>query len=188
MRGLVHSPCITEIETMSREIKMSHKELVSHSHYWLESQNMVRVALMEFGAGSNGEIPDVIGFGRFGNSVVVECKVSRSDFLSDKTKPFRAKPELGMGVYRLYACPWGMLKPEEMPEKWGLLYVNTNGYARIKKKVFPLRPHETSVSAFNANLVSEHHLMMNALNRLRYRGVIDRVYEPLPSMEAYNGG
>jgi len=36
------------------------------------------------------EIPDVIGFGS-GFSIVIECKVSRADFLQDKKKPHRAK-------------------------------------------------------------------------------------------------
>lgn len=167
---------------------MKHRELVEYSHRWLEGQSIIRVALMEFGAGSNGEIPDVIGFGRFGNSVVIECKVSRSDFLSDKKKPFRMDSELGMGVYRLFACPWGLIEPEEVPKQWGLLYVNKKGYARIQKKVLPKRPYETNKNAFKSNLLSEHQLMMNALNRFRYRNLIDKVYEPLPTMTAYNGG
>lgn len=165
---------------------MTHSELVKYSSRWLLNQNIVRVTLEEFGAGNNGEIPDVIGFGRFGNSVVIECKVSRSDFLRDHKKPFRK--ENGMGKYRLFSCPWGLININELPEKWGLVWFNENGYGRIQKRVFPKRPMDENENAFYQNLLCEHHLMMNALNRLRYRGVLDRVYEPLPNMLAYNGG
>ena len=51
-------------------------------------------------------------------------KVSHSDFLADKKKWWRtqAKPELQAGNLRWYLCPEGIIKPEELPEGWGLLY------------------------------------------------------------------
>lgn len=62
---------------------------------------------------------------------VIEAKVSRADFLADKKKPHRADPNLALGQYRYYACPEGMIKPEELPEKWGLIYVNERGHCSM---------------------------------------------------------
>ena len=45
-------------------------------------------------------------------------------FLADRSKPHRLNPEMGMGKYRYYICPTGLIKPEELPEKWGLIYVS----------------------------------------------------------------
>ena len=51
---------------------------------------------------ASGEVPDVIGWKGSCQSVLVECKVSRSDFLADANKPFRLKPEEGLGSRRFY--------------------------------------------------------------------------------------
>lgn len=56
------------------------------------------------------------------SSYLIETKVSRSDFLADAKKPFRKDPSQGIGDYRYYACPEGLIKPDELPEKWGLIY------------------------------------------------------------------
>lgn len=62
-------------------------------------------------------------------SVLVEVKVSRSDFLRDKHKPHRQQG--GVGTYRYYMCPEGLLTVEDMPERWGLIWVNSRGHCRI---------------------------------------------------------
>ena len=67
-----------------------------------------------------GEQPDAIGW-RYGLTLLCEAKVSRADFLADRKKPWRARPELGMGDWRFYVAPAGMLQPDEIPEGWGLL-------------------------------------------------------------------
>lgn len=66
-------------------------------------------------------MPDAIGWKGACHSVVVECKVSRADFLADREKPFRKKPHLGLGCERFYLTPAGMLQPEELPGGWGLV-------------------------------------------------------------------
>lgn len=57
-----------------------------------------------------------------GSSYMIETKISRSDFLADFKKPHRQEGGM-IGNYRYYACPEGLIKPEEIPEKWGLIYV-----------------------------------------------------------------
>jgi len=71
----------------------------------------------------SGEMPDAIGWKKACHSVLVECKVSRADFLADREKPFRQKPETGVGCERYYLAPKGMIRIEELRPGWGLLEV-----------------------------------------------------------------
>ena len=70
---------------------------------------------------ASGETPDAIGWKRGSHSVLVECKISRADFLIDQQKPFRMKSEVGMGCERFYLTPAGLLNLDELPQGWGLL-------------------------------------------------------------------
>lgn len=87
-----------------------------------------------------GENPDVFGvrhgLGRTGEGTyLLEAKTSRSDFLADRKKPHRINPETGVGKYRYYICPTGLIKPEELPPKWGLIYVNSRGHIDVRQGV-----------------------------------------------------
>ena len=61
-------------------------------------------------------------------SVVVEVKTSRSDFLADRKKAHRV--EGGMGTYRYFLCPTDVIRVDELPQGWGLLYVNERGHIK----------------------------------------------------------
>lgn len=69
---------------------------------------------------------DAIGF-RAGvsdeGSILVEVKTSRADFFADRQKRFREIPERGLGHYRYYMAPAGMVAVDELPEKWGLIEI-----------------------------------------------------------------
>ena len=67
-------------------------------------------------------------------TTLIEVKVSRSDFLRDRKKPHRQ--ELGMGNYRYYCCPDGMIKPDELPENWGLFYEINGKLKSIKTATY----------------------------------------------------
>jgi hypothetical protein len=82
---------------------------------------------------ANAEIPDVLGF-YSGGSSLIEAKASRNDFLTDKNKSFRKNPKEGMGCYRFYACPTGVIKENELPENWGLIYVSEKGRCTLVVK------------------------------------------------------
>jgi hypothetical protein len=60
-------------------------------------------------------------------TVLVEVKVSKSDFLADRQKPHRAEPNRGVGKYRYYMAPAGLIKVDELPNRWGLIEVNPRG-------------------------------------------------------------
>jgi hypothetical protein len=97
----------------------THSKLVERAVCWLRSYGC-GVVLSEQSCAS-GETPDAIGWKRGCHSVTVECKISRADFLADREKPFRRKPEKGMGCERFYLTPAGLLRSEELPAGWGLL-------------------------------------------------------------------
>lgn len=98
---------------------MTHAQLVERAVRWLRSYRC-GVVLSEQACVS-GEMPDAIGWKRANDSVLVECKLTRADFLADRGKPFRQKPEEGVGSERFYLTPSALLRLEELPPGWGLL-------------------------------------------------------------------
>lgn len=59
-----------------------------------------------------------------------EIKVSRGDFLKELKKPDkRVATELFTNVW-YFAAPTGMIKPEELPDGWGLVEINGNFHRR----------------------------------------------------------
>lgn len=108
---------------------ITHASLVEAAKKWLVGSCGCAFAVGEVVAWT-AEIPDAIGF-KSNMSIVVECKVSRSDFLADRKKPFRMKPETGMGDHRYYLCPEGIIKPTDELNGWGLLYFSKGKIRRI---------------------------------------------------------
>jgi len=100
-------------------LTMTHAQLVDKAVRWLRSYRC-GVVLSEQACAS-GEMPDAIGWKRACHSVLVECKITRADFLADRGKPFRQKPQNGVGCERYYCTPARMIRPEELPTGWGLL-------------------------------------------------------------------
>ena len=98
----------------------THKKLVRRMAQWLKGTKRMTVVCAELTT-RNGETPDVIGWKGGAASVLIEVKVSRADFLADKKKHFRRYAEMGMGDERYIAAPPGMIRPEEVPDRWGLL-------------------------------------------------------------------
>jgi hypothetical protein len=116
---------------------MTHEKLVAKAIAWLRSYRC-EVVLSEQNCAS-GETPDAIGWKRGCHSVIVECKISRGDFLIDLEKPFRRKPESGMGCERFYLTPSGLLDPKELPGGWGLLEVRTRSIEMVSPSSKKLR-------------------------------------------------
>lgn len=104
------------------KLNMTHAQLVEKAVAWLRRYRC-GVVLSEQACVS-GEMPDAIGWKRACHSVLVECKVTRSDFLADRAKPFRLKPEQGVGCERFYLVPAGLVRRDELPEGWGMLENN----------------------------------------------------------------
>jgi hypothetical protein len=98
---------------------MTHAQLVDRAVRWLRRYRC-GVVLSEQ-ACISGEMPDAIGWKQACHSVLVECKVTRADFLADRAKPFRMKPEKGVGSERFYLTPPSLVRRDELPAGWGLL-------------------------------------------------------------------
>jgi hypothetical protein len=121
----------------NEEYILKHADLCEIAKKWLVRTNSqgghgCGVALSECRSGWGGEIPDAIGFRavyEMTETVVVEVKISRSDFLVDAKKPHRADGS-GMGMFRYYMCPEGLIQPDELPVRWGLLWVNSRGHVK----------------------------------------------------------
>lgn len=109
-----------------------HHELCLLAGKWLRNNQYklpyVAVELVV----DNAELPDAFGW-NYWTTVLIEVKVSRPDFLADKKKPFRIMPDDGLGEFRYYCCPKGLIKTEELPEKWGLLYEDKGKLSLIKE-------------------------------------------------------
>lgn len=144
---------------------LSHAELVTHAEKWLRNSCGCGVVLTELVTVAY-ETPDAIGF-RSGYSILVECKVNRQDFLKDAKKHFRIYPSDGVGSYRFYMCPEGVIKPEELPEKWGLIYVLPDG--NRKRVVGPTGRNlwEPEFRFLEKNDNAERDMLVSALRRLQ---------------------
>src|ERR1700733_4894473 len=138
---------------------MTHAQLVEKAVRWLRSYRC-GVVLSEQACVS-GEMPDAIGWKRAHHSVLVECKVTRADFLADRAKAFRLKPEQGVGSERFYLTPPALIKPEELPAGWGLLQF---GRGHIEMLHSPAKNLRTATG-----LRYEMNLLLASLRRVEVR-------------------
>ena len=131
----------------------------------------------------SGEMPDAIGWKRASHSVLVECKISRADFLADRDKPFRQKPDLGLGCERFYLTPRRLLDAMELPPGWGLLEVCKGKVDLVRRSARDLRTA--------AGLAYEMNLLLASLRRVEIRIEPQTITDFLKwksRMQQYNGG
>ena len=144
---------------------MTHKELTIIASKWLRrhSQNIYvpncsTIITEIVSAAPNGEVPDVIGWNSW-TSVLIEVKISRSDFLRDAKKPFMRFNDMWMGEFKYYLCPENLLNFEDVPDDWGLLYCDKKGQIRIEK---------VAVKG-EANIRSERTLLLSLIRRSKIK-------------------
>ncbi|HEV8144794.1 MAG TPA: hypothetical protein VGP79_00360 [Bryobacteraceae bacterium] len=138
------------------QTQVQHSTLVAMGVRWLSRQSSV--VLYEFAA-TAVETPDVIGWASGAGSVLIECKLNRSDFLRDAVKPFRKNPRVGMGQRRYYLCPPNTIQVKDLPPKWGLLWA-AKGEVVVKREA---RGHA------DRNLVAEVKFLSSMLRRAQIR-------------------
>lgn len=143
---------------------MTHADLVERAARWLKGAGC-SIVLTEL-VTMNSETPDAIGFRASGQeSYLVECKSTRGDFLADRRKPFRR--EGGMGLYRYFLCPPGLIKPADLPQGWGLLYAHP-ATIEVVAGVRPREAWKTGLEFVHArNHHAETRFLWSALNRIR---------------------
>lgn len=151
-----------------------HCELCSRGKKWLKNTFGCQVAFEELET-SAGEQPDAFGV-RHGLTVLIEVKVSRSDFLSDKKKPWREHGK-GMGQVRYFLTPKGLLNSDELPDGWGLLEA-TSKQIKVIKGVNPrqddlypysLRGSHPEFLFEERDVFAETYLLVSVLRRVEIR-------------------
>lgn len=159
---------------------MTHDELVERAVKWLMSgvkvanrstttdpsvrfsaSKVICDVIMTHKTIAIGEEPDAIGWSA-SRSILVECKASRGDFLRDGKKHFRQYPKNGVGQYRYYMTPKGLVTPDEIPEHWGLAEV-CGKVVRVKKLAVQQEFHQHN----------ERRLLLHLLRRSRQRVATD---------------
>jgi hypothetical protein len=161
---------------------MTHAQLIRVAERWLRKQGC-RIVLSEQTADS-GEVPDAIGWRANCHSIVIECKVSRRDFLCDQHKRARQRSGQAMGCERWYLAPADLIRAEEVPDGWGLLH------ARKTEVEIVVRPR-TSAKLRGKGLRAEMALLLASLRRVEVRIEPQTITEFLKwehRMAAYNGG
>jgi len=152
---------------------ITHDILVAKAKDWLLKKQRCYVVLTEVHMATAREIPDAIGFTVGGYSILVECKVSRSDFCRDKKKgPYR------VGRTKYYLVPGGLISPSEVPKPWGLLFLDGK---RILVALKPQREIHGDHSISEIAQREETGLLVGALRRPGHPGVHVR---PLPGYTA----
>ena len=135
---------------------MRHSTLVAMGVQWLSRQ--CSVVLYEFATPAE-ENPDVIGWVAGAGSVLIECKLTRSDFLKDAGKTVRKNPRAGMGHRRYYLCPPDVIQVKDLPAKWGLLWTS-KGQIVVQREA---RGHP------ERNLTAEVRFLSSMLRRAQIR-------------------
>jgi len=162
---------------------LKHAHLVARAAEWLRSRYGCGIVLTEQYC-ATGEVPDVVGWKASCQSVLVECKISRSDFLADAHKPFRLAPEEGLGSRRLYMAPAGMIARAELPPHWGLLE------CKGREVRLAVKPGRADLRR-PIGLMKEMGLLLASLRRVEVRIEPQTIGEFLKwknRMAEYNGG
>ncbi|NAX44820.1 MULTISPECIES: hypothetical protein [unclassified Vibrio] len=154
-----------------------HDELCRRSAQFLKNNGFNVVFDDRFAPTS--EQPDA--FGISGTSTcLIEVKVSRSDFLADSKKWFRQEPEKGMGDWRFYLCPKGLISVDELPHGWGLLYATEKQIRKVHG--WPDNGYFDYNKPFVGNHSAERSYMYSALRRMEIRGHLDDVYKGIDEL------
>lgn len=151
--------------------KLTHHELTVRAEAWLKRNGYTVTCREVVSYSTFGETPDAIGWSPSrGTSCLIECKVSRSDFLRDKKKLCRREWDNGMGQRRFFMCEPGIIQAEELPWGWGLLYCEP---ARVRNVVgFAPLPKSAAVA------LNEQPLLVSLVRRAIIRGFDTNCRDP----------
>lgn len=160
---------------------MTHAELVVLAGVWLKRQRC-GIVLLEHRGGY--EEPDAIGWKCASESLLVECKVSVSDFRADQQKAGRTDPTRRLADRCYYMTPTGLLKvypggsthADMLPQGWGL--IETDG-ARFRVMFEAATLAE--IRRTDASYLNERGVLYRELRRYKAQGIS---YKPLTQAPA----
>lgn len=112
----------------------THKHLKNVALHFLKSK-VTDLICAEVDFVNSWSIADAVGLNFKRKEVrVVEVKATKADFTRD-TKLFDPKTSYFYHAHYSYImCPTGVIKPEEIPHGYGLLWVNENDVVEVIKK------------------------------------------------------
>ena len=113
---------------------MTHKDLVNHSMKIARKLGFPLVLPEMKAALRTNEIPDIIAFRGGGETLLIECKTSRADYLADRNKPFRQNPETGVGLYRILISTENVVH-NDLYKNWEHIILDEKG--NIKTSTLP---------------------------------------------------
>jgi hypothetical protein len=149
----------------------THEDLVEIAARWLQRKHRCGLVITEMTSGC-AESPDAIGWVSGGMSHMIECKVSRGDFLADRDKWFRNERygnDHAAGNFRWYLTPPGLVQPCEIKGQWGLIEAHGRSVREIVK-----------ANAYHGERRHECVLLTSAVRRLAnatgVQGIRCRVY------------
>jgi len=149
---------------------ITHDALVTQAKKWLEEAHGTKfacgVVLAEYNCRLS-EIPDVIGFSA-DRSILIECKISRADFLADKKKFCRQQIKQ-VGNFRYYLVLPHVACAEDIDNGWGLLYATDKQIREVKESEYF---GDDSVKA------AEWSIFYSIIRRVRVRGLLADVQKP----------
>ena len=154
---------------------MQHRSLCLIGERFLRRELRVPVTAIEVKS-TLREVPDVFGASSL-STFILEAKASRSDFIVDIDKPFRKNMENGVGDYRYYICPESLIDVSELPDKWGLIWVDELGRATLKYGYNPTQrmPWDNGDSyeqwRIEHDITNDQSIMYSLLRRAVQRGV-----------------
>ncbi len=162
-----------------RPVEATHASLVHRAARWLTTTKRCAVVLAEAISWGISEQPDAIGWTGRGDSILVECKVSRTDFTADQRKPFAANR---LGVLRYYMTPPGLLHPNDLPDGWGLLWAG--GRVSVKREATPAT--DANLHGEVSHLVAEFRRVLTGIRDPRKHRTGIQLDPPLAdSLDAY---
>lgn len=138
---------------------ITHEDLINRCEAWLSNTGKCPYIASE--RGSHDEIADSLGFG-WNGTILMECKVSRRDFLADRQKVSRRVPTEGLGDYRYFVTPWKLIAADEVPEPWGLIYACGRSLRTIRKAKFV---RDRNLFAY----AKERRLLLSEVHRMNWR-------------------
>lgn len=127
-----------------------HEQLNRVGAQWAKRQGFPIVATNVWAAGSRERV-DVVAF-RQGATMLIESKVSRSDYHADKKKPERTVG--GIGLYRFYITTVALIEATELPPGWGLLYAKGTKVIEVRRPLGNLWP---SLGTSNTDWIQYQH-------------------------------
>jgi len=121
---------------------ITHAIGVSMAAGWLKKKYPIVITELNHGG---SEQADALAFNS-GESCMVEVKISRSDFLADAKKWFRLYSDKGVGTYRYYLCPEGLIQTTDLPLNYGLLWVVGQRIRVMRKAEALFKESRTEIS------------------------------------------